>query len=444
MIRAAQYEDGAEDYQATGTEGGGELQQLAAERLAAHRRRRAVVEGRAARARREAAGLAPDPEQAVQPDAARVRDAVVARYRESQSYREFLAEEAQRALERAQAEAEVAARNARAVAEARRVLLQEIEQWNQAQGEQERSQQAQRRPAEAQDEFLGPAIAAPPVPLQVRLHEPLGPAMVATSLHAPAKRIEYEDEELAQLDDEIEFRLAGGFEGLDLEVQPIQGNIIEFPRQLVASRKVRPRLAEGPLLEEAPPEPQLRIFEVEPEQVAVEPEIVVDPEAPEWQSLRLGSEAFAQTLPATQPLIEHELHVATVGERFLSATLDFLLVAAGLVGAGAAAVKVAGEAMRGAPLLSIAISAGGAMTGFLMLYRLLFFTLNEATPGMRAMRLAFCTFDEQSPTRKAVRRRMFATLLAVCPLGLGLVWMILDSDRLGWHDRMSHMYPRGY
>jgi uncharacterized RDD family membrane protein YckC len=227
-------------------------------------------------------------------------------------------------------------------------------------------------------------------------------------------------------------------------VQPIQGNIIEFPRQLVASRKVRPRLAEGPLLEEAPPEPQLRIFEVEPEQVAVEPEIVVDPEAPEWQSLRLGSEAFAQTLPATQPLIEHELHVATVGERFLSATLDFLLVAAGLVGAGAAAVKVAGEAMRGAPLLSIAISAGGAMTGFLMLYRLLFFTLNEATPGMRAMRLAFCTFDEQSPTRKAVRRRMFATLLAVCPLGLGLVWMILDSDRLGWHDRMSHMYPRGY
>jgi len=60
------------------------------------------------------------------------------------------------------------------------------------------------------------------------------------------------------------------------------------------------------------------------------------------------------------------------------------------------------------------------------------------------MRLAFCTFDEQSPTRKAMRRRMFATLLAVCPLGLGIVWMILDSDRLGWHDRMSHMYLRNY
>ena len=27
---------------------------------------------------------------------------------------------------------------------------------------------------------------------------------------------------------------------------------------------------------------------------------------------------------------------------------------------------------------------------------------------------------------------------------LGLVWMLLDSDRLGWHDRMSRMYPRAY
>jgi uncharacterized RDD family membrane protein YckC len=430
MSRAAQYEDEAENYQATGTEGGGELQQLAAERLAAHRRRRAVIEGRAARARREAAGLPPEPEHAaIQGDAARVRDAVVARYRESQSYREFLAEEAQRALERAQAKAEVAARNALAVAEAQRVLLAEIEHWNQV---------------EAREKARAPVVASPPVRLEVRLHEPLGPAMVESGLRAPVRSHEYEADEIAELDEEIEFRLAGGFEGFDAEVQPIQGNIIEFPRQLVASRKVRPRLAEGPLLEEALPEPQLRIFEVEPEQVAVEPEIIVAPDAPDWQSLRLGSDVFAHSLSIAQVHVEHEIHVATVGQRFMSATLDVLLITAGLLGSAAVAAKIAGESLRGAPLLSLAISAGGALLVFMMLYRLLFFTLNEATPGMRAMRLAFCTFDDQSPTRKAVRRRLFATLLAICPLGLGLVWMILDSDRLGWHDRMSHMYPRNY
>jgi uncharacterized RDD family membrane protein YckC len=428
MSRAAQFEDGAETYLATGTEGGGKLQQLAAERLAAHRRRRAVIEGRAARARREAAGLPPEPEAAdLQPDAVRVRDAVVARYRESQSYREFLAEEAQRAMERAQAEAEVAARNAIAVAQARRELLREIEQWR---------KDEQRRQPELVE------AAAQRGPLQVRMHEPLGAATAQGRAYVPAQASVHAAEELAKLDEEIEFRLAPGFEEFDVEVQSIQGNIIEFPRQLVATRKMRPRLAEGPLLEETKPEPQLRIFEVEPEQIAVEPEIVIAAEPPEWQSLRLGSEAFA--VVAAQVAVDHALHVATVGRRMASVAVDGALLAGGVAGAAEVAAKAAGPVLRGAPLLSLAIAAAGMLVVFAVLYRLLFFTLNTATPGMRAARLAFCTFDEQSPTRKAVRRRMFATLLAICPLGLGLVWMVLDSDRLGWHDRMSRMYPRKY
>jgi hypothetical protein len=426
MSGAAQFEDGVSSYLATGTEGGGALQQLAAERLAAHRRRRAVIEGRAARARREAAGLPPEPETAAMlPDALRVRDAVVARYRESQSYREFLAEEAQRAMERAQAEAEVAARNAIAVAQARRELLQEIEQWR-----------------KAEERRLPELVEAPQQrgPLQVRLHEPLG--TLQPSSYVPVKATAPAAEELAELDEEIEYRLASGFEGFDPEVQSIQGNIIEFPRQLVAPRRLRPRLAEGPLLEETKPEPQLRIFEVEPEQVATEPEIAIATEPPEWQSLRLGSEAFA-VAPA-QVSVEHAVHAAPIGRRVASVAVDGALLVAGLAGAGAVALKVAGPVLQGAPVLSLAISAGATFAVFAVIYRLLFFTLNEATPGMRAARVAFCTFDERTPKRKFMRRRLIATLLAICPLGLGLVWTVLDSDRLGWHDRMSRMYPRKY
>jgi uncharacterized RDD family membrane protein YckC len=195
-------------------------------------------------------------------------------------------------------------------------------------------------------------------------------------------------------------------------------------------------------LEETKPEPQLRIFEVEPEQIAAEPEIVIAAEPPEWQSLRLGSEAFA-AVPA-QAAVEHALHVASAGRRVGSVALDGALLVAGLAAAAEVALKIAGPVLRGAPVLSLAISAAGTLAVFAVLYRLLFFTLNEATPGMRAVRVAFCTFDERSPKRKFMRRRMIATLLAICPLGLGLVWMVLDSDRLGWHDRMSHMYPRKY
>jgi hypothetical protein len=58
--------------------------------------------------------------------------------------------------------------------------------------------------------------------------------------------------------------------------------------------------------------------------------------------------------------------------------------------------------------------------------------------------LDFCTFANENPTRAALRRRIWTTLLAALPLGLGLLWMAMDYDHVGWHDRMSKMYPREY
>jgi uncharacterized RDD family membrane protein YckC len=128
--------------------------------------------------------------------------------------------------------------------------------------------------------------------------------------------------------------------------------------------------------------------------------------------------------------------------------VDGLCIGAGVAGFAAAAVKVAGEALRGItlplPLSLVGGMAAGTVAIFIVLYQLLFFTLNEATPGMRVARIAFCTFNEKSPTRRAMRRRLLSTALAACPLGLGLLWTVLDGDRLGWHDRISRMYPRGY
>jgi hypothetical protein len=136
MNTAAQQDETAETYLATGTDGSSALQQLAAERLAAHRSRRAGVESVAAQARREQAAERLQARRETLPaapvaDAARVREAVAARYLQSPTYREFLAAEAKRALEQAQAEAEVAARSARAVVAAQQQLLDEIAQWNQ-------------------------------------------------------------------------------------------------------------------------------------------------------------------------------------------------------------------------------------------------------------------------------------------------------------------------
>jgi uncharacterized RDD family membrane protein YckC len=108
--------------------------------------------------------------------------------------------------------------------------------------------------------------------------------------------------------------------------------------------------------------------------------------------------------------------------------------------------KLSGSSHMSAQMSSqtAAIGVLGTLTVLTLLYQLLFFTLSEATPGMRYARIALCTFSDDNPTRQAMRRRILAIVLAACPLGIGFLWAWLDEDGLGWHDRISRMYQRSY
>ena len=86
-----------------------------------------------------------------------------------------------------------------------------------------------------------------------------------------------------------------------------------------------------------------------------------------------------------------------------------------------------------------------AVAGFLaaaLLYQALFFTLADATPGMKYARISLCTFDDQTPTPTQLQRRLGASLLSVLPLGLGVAWALFDEQHLSWHDRYSGTYQR--
>ena len=95
------------------------LKQQVAEKLAAHKARRSP---RPAAAVAPAAGSSP-----VRARSARIAAAVAERYANSQSYRAFLAAEAERAIREAEAAADVAALSAHAVAEAQNQLLFELD-----------------------------------------------------------------------------------------------------------------------------------------------------------------------------------------------------------------------------------------------------------------------------------------------------------------------------
>jgi uncharacterized RDD family membrane protein YckC len=256
--------------------------------------------------------------------------------------------------------------------------------------------------------------------------------------------------ELEELEQEIAFRRAPEFTDHIIDPLPLPANLIEFPRELIAARKARPRLAEGPLREDLTPEPQLRIFEVEPETISTEPaseEIASD--APVWQGLLLDTPQLRVSRPQPETTSISQLaEIASISRRLMAAAVDACLIGAALVAFATTVSWISGPRLQalsqsgcrtmlaGAVMITFAIAA--------LLYQLLFFSLNEATPGMRYAHIGLCTFAETNPTRRALRRRVLATVLAACPLGLGLLWAWMDDDRLGWHDRISRMYLRSY
>lgn len=516
------------------------LRAQVAERLAAHRRRRAGE---------QAQPSIPEPARPANSRSAQIAAAVAERYARTQTYRAFLAAEAERAIQQARAAAEVAALNAQAVAAAQLRLLEAFDEHavqsaNHAEaqaaaihdGQQDRVDAALRAEAPAEQNLwpdLEPAsshagdattrparsarraaAANPPSAdlgnasgktapahsgLTVKLYEDaasaahvdLGQPHHAAFAARTNRREEFNDAEARALDEEIAFRHAPVFEEPAGPPVPLPANLIEFPRQLVASRKARPRIAEGPLRSEgeaAPGDSQLRIFEVDPAQISTKPE--ADPTetpAPQWPSIWLDTPPEASEMedgPALDVALAGDaddvaepgavaappIQSASIARRMLAGAINSAIVLAGAMlfaatfvamvvklGGGTVAWHPGGShlqalrqicasiaAQTGLQPIQAAIAGVGAAVMLTLIYQALFFRFSEATPGMLRARIAFCTFDDENPTRHAIRSRGCAMLLSACPLGMGFVWAALDEDRLTWHDRMTKMYLRSY
>jgi uncharacterized RDD family membrane protein YckC len=420
------------------------LKEQVAQRLAAHRARRSQTMGNAVT---PIANPAPANSRT-----SRIAAAVAERYAHSQSYRAFLAAQAEAAIHQAEAAAEVAVLNAQAVAEAQHQLLTELDQWDQV-----AATSSVTRPEISE----APITRSPDSGLTVWLDDAdqdfTGDTRVSGTSNRLRSQNAFDEAESLALDEEIAFRQSPTFEDLGAPID-IPANLIEFPRQLVASRKARPRLAEGPLRDDADPSAhqspqagQLRIFEVEAAQISTAP--AVESHAPEWSSILLTAQpvsAVAEVPEAPfQPVFSPQ--TALFSLRLMAALVDGCIIMAALLVFTAVFAITVGKPSAGhaaavshITLQTAAIGAAGTFAVLSLLYQLLFFTFSEATPGMRYAHIALCTFSDDNPTRSAMRRRILATVLAACPLGIGFLWAWLDDDGLGWHDRISRMYQRSY
>jgi uncharacterized RDD family membrane protein YckC len=221
-------------------------------------------------------------------------------------------------------------------------------------------------------------------------------------------------------------------------VEPLAVNLIEFPRELVAARKMRPRLAEGPLRETSQDElDQLKIFEVAPESISQTVNIGATPA--DWSPIRLDNEAPTQERESMSTQIP--LKTAPMEDRIMAGIFDLALIISAFAIFVLVFVACTAHPPTGKPAL---VAAGLVLVGFALLYQYLFFKYSEGTPGMRYAKIALCTFEDENPTRKAMCTRVLYVLLSAAPLGLGFAWAWFDPERLTWHDRLSRIYQRSY
>ena len=408
---------------------------------------------------------------------ARVAAAVAARYAQAPTYSEYLASEVRAAMSAAVLAQESAAR-AVAEAEQARAIVNQL----------------------TAPVFEGTSNAQ----LESRAEQPT-PASLAQPKQAPAVRVDYEASGIPSraLPSQVQNYSAQSMhpgsdarpsatrpsvladplaEALISPATPLPAKLLEFPRELIAARKARPRHAEGPLRDEATDQPQLRIFEVEPEAISTKPEAA--PLATEWSSIRLDAyppahptdvtpHAAADTVSSNDPQSTYLssgasprhvpqgqnhnhgyarpgyaanpeallMNVASVGDRLMAAIVDACLVGIAFLLFVFVFTASTVHPPTGKPAL---IGSAIVLAGFYLLYQFLFFTFADSTPGMLYARIALCTFEDDNPTRDAMRKRIFAVVLAGMPLGLGFLYAIFDEDHLGWHDRMTRMYQRSY
>jgi uncharacterized RDD family membrane protein YckC len=227
--------------------------------------------------------------------------------------------------------------------------------------------------------------------------------------------------------------------------QPIHANLIEFPRELVAARRMRPRLTES-YAGVAESNGQLSIFEVDPSTISIDPAMpetevhVPSWSGHEWAAIELDEHRRPEPEHYYAPVTDSvSLDQAPLGRRLMATMIDVALI----LGVACAIAALAASKLSHLPGMKASELTAFAVVAIIgVLYECLFLLYAKCTPGMRYAELSLCTFDDEHPTREQMKARLVAMLLSLLPMGLGMLWAIFDEDNMTWHDRHSRTYMR--
>lgn len=213
------------------------------------------------------------------------------------------------------------------------------------------------------------------------------------------------------------------------DLLPPDTNIIQFPQPVIEDHFPvhAEQLAEPAIM---PP----RIFEAEEVRRAEAEQASTEFITPRLPFVEF--EALAQAEKVSPAEIEMPLPVAALDVRALAWCVD-----AAVAGVAALLFATALAEMHALPqgraFLALMIITAGF---FWPLYQYLFLAQHGKTLGMRVTNLELADFDQKIVTKTQRRARAFSMALSAYPLGMGLIWALLDEDALCWHDRITRTF----
>jgi uncharacterized RDD family membrane protein YckC len=75
------------------------------------------------------------------------------------------------------------------------------------------------------------------------------------------------------------------------------------------------------------------------------------------------------------------------------------------------------------------------------LYRALWCIAGSDSPGLRWESLTIVDLDGKLPTKRQRLIRLLSGFISTLPLGLGLLWALVDHEKLTFHDHISATFP---
>jgi len=163
----------------------------------------------------------------------------------------------------------------------------------------------------------------------------------------------------------------------------------------------------------------------------------------------MGSEGHKEQTAVVPPIVTMRDQPAGFVSRLIAFVLDLLIIS----GVGALMALSAGmilnffnlEFLVSAPLGDenslLRLVLLGASAGFSVLlvcgYPLLFWLLTGQTPGKAFMGLRVVSLDGRPISVRQALRRLFGYWFSALPLFAGFLWVLIDDERRGWHDKFA-------